>query len=513
MAGVGRDTSKTAMLKLVLPHVPHLLLRSSAHLLRLSSTSQYWDFKSTLTVEFIRSMLATPANPPVPIEKHQRHTTKPTPVAANTWCVPINYSPSEDFDGEARIRDAIVALGGEEDAILVTPAAELSGEWISYRSSPLPSNTPNVPDYPALLANTEEKEAVVLYLHGGAYCLCDPHTHRPAVARLCKSTKTRAFVPRYRLAPQSAFPGPLLDALVSYLFLLYPPPGSLHDPIPAEKIVFAGDSAGGNLSLSLLLLTQYFKRAGIPVSWYGRSVSVPLPAGVAGSSAWCEISRCFGSLASFPQGSEDTCQPSDYLPCAVESAKVGFAESPGWNEQLRKEKGMTQLYAPDKLMAHPLVSPLLSETWDKEVPVYLSIGDERLRDSNLFLAHRLLEAGVPTRFEWYEGMPHVFPAILMHTEAARQAWEGMAGFVCHATGVETKSAQEMWGAWKWHPKTLQRTAVEAEELKCYDLEFHQVREMVRTAIVRFRELFKEAQEGRRVAERVGAVEGAARARI
>ena len=46
---------------------------------------------------------------------------------------------------------------------------------------------------------------------------------------------------RYRLAPQHPFPSALLDALVSYFTLLYPPPGSIHEAVPASDIVFGGD--------------------------------------------------------------------------------------------------------------------------------------------------------------------------------------------------------------------------------------------------------------------------------
>jgi acetyl esterase/lipase len=479
------NNSKTALFKYILPHVPYLLLRSSAHLLGFSDSSQYWDLKAAVTVSFLRSVLATPRNPPETIERVQWIANKPTAVGADTWCVPVTYNPSADFSGEALIRAAIVALGGEEASILPAPPAELTGEWVSSRSTPdTAAATPAT--YPALLADTPEKDIVVLYLHGGAYCLGDPHSHRHAVVRLCRTAKCRAFVPRYRLAPQSPFPGPVLDALVSYLFLLYPPPGSLHTATPADKIVFAGDSAGGGLVLALLLLLQEFQRKGVRICWYGQEVTAPPPAGVACSSAWCETARSFGTLASFPAGSEDTCQTYDILPSS--DADHFYLESPAWNKQLRKERGMTQLYAPDALMAHPLVSPLLSDKWEKDTKVYLSTGDECLRDSNLYLAHRLREAGADVRLEWYAGMPHVFPALLGHLEVARLAWEGMGAFVRHVTGVEVKEGDELWGAWKWHPKTLRKEIVPEESLKCHGLEFEQVKEMVRTAIVRYREL-------------------------
>ncbi len=83
--------------------------------------------------------------------------------------------------------------------------------------------------------------AAVLYFHGGAYYLCDPATHRASTKRLSKLSGARVYSVRYRLAPQNPFPAALLDVLVSYFTLLYPPPGAYHDPIKPEHIVFAGD--------------------------------------------------------------------------------------------------------------------------------------------------------------------------------------------------------------------------------------------------------------------------------
>lgn len=51
----------------------------------------------------------------------------------------------------------------------------------------------------------------------------------------------------YRLAPETCFPGPLHDAVSAYFRLVE----DLH--IPPENIILAGDSAGGALSLALLM--------------------------------------------------------------------------------------------------------------------------------------------------------------------------------------------------------------------------------------------------------------------
>ena len=140
-------------------------------------------------------------------------------------------------------------------------------------------------------------KATVLYFHGGAYFLMDPCSHRAPVANLAKLTGGRCFSVRYRLAPQSAFPAQLLDALIAYLSLLSPPEGSFHEPVSAKHIVFAGDSAGGNLSLALVQLLMTLQRMGVPsIKFHGKEVPVELPGGITTHSPWTDIARSLPSL-------------------------------------------------------------------------------------------------------------------------------------------------------------------------------------------------------------------------
>lgn len=88
--------------------------------------------------------------------------------------------------------------------------------------------------------------SVLLYLHGSGYVACSPRTHRGLVSQLCTRSGTPAFVPRYRLAPRHPFPAASEDTLVAYRWLRslgYPP----------DRIVVAGDSAGGHLAIGLCL--------------------------------------------------------------------------------------------------------------------------------------------------------------------------------------------------------------------------------------------------------------------
>ena len=86
----------------------------------------------------------------------------------------------------------------------------------------------------------------VLFLHGGAFMIGSPVSHRSITGRLAKHTDATIFVPDYRLAPEHPFPAALDDVLISYRSLFA-------QGCAPERIAIAGDSAGGGLVLSLCL--------------------------------------------------------------------------------------------------------------------------------------------------------------------------------------------------------------------------------------------------------------------
>ncbi|KAJ2718747.1 hypothetical protein GGI07_005612 [Coemansia sp. Benny D115] len=89
----------------------------------------------------------------------------------------------------------------------------------------------------------------ILYFHGGAYVIGNPVTYRPPTMELSRRSGMPVFVVGYRLAPDTQYPGQLYDAYCA-LQCLVEQGYSLGD------IIFAGDSAGGNLALALWRLTR-----------------------------------------------------------------------------------------------------------------------------------------------------------------------------------------------------------------------------------------------------------------
>ena len=92
-------------------------------------------------------------------------------------------------------------------------------------------------------------DRVVLYLHGGAFIAETPKFHGALLARICRQAHARGLMLSYRLSPEHRYPAALDDCMAAYRWLL-------EQGFDASRILFAGDSAGGNLTLALLLRTR-----------------------------------------------------------------------------------------------------------------------------------------------------------------------------------------------------------------------------------------------------------------
>lgn len=135
---------------------------------------------------------------------------------------------------EARLRDRMV--------VPVSPAL-LQMDVIEATDSPVPGRW----------FEPENAVADMLYLRGGAYSY-RPLLHDQFIAFLANNTHCRVFVPDYRLIPEHPWPAQLEDALAAYRWLL----DSGVDP---QRLVVAGESAGGHLTLTLLMALRDAKIA------------------------------------------------------------------------------------------------------------------------------------------------------------------------------------------------------------------------------------------------------------
>ena len=95
-------------------------------------------------------------------------------------------------------------------------------------------------------APSAHTDRAILYLHGGAFIMGSPATHRELAARLSAAAHTQVLVLDYRLAPEHPFPAAMQDAISAYYWLL-------DQGYADQRIAIGGDSAGGGLTLQTLI--------------------------------------------------------------------------------------------------------------------------------------------------------------------------------------------------------------------------------------------------------------------
>ncbi|MGL4316542.1 MAG: alpha/beta hydrolase [Pseudomonas sp.] len=226
----------------------------------------------------------------------------------------------------------------------------------------------------------------ILYLHGGGYIFGSPRTYRSFTTRLAKLAGSALLSLDYRLAPEHPFPAAVDDALAAYDWLL--------QSFPASGIVLAGDSAGGGLTLALLLALKARGRT--------------LPAAAILLSPYTDMLASGESLHSNGRS------------CVMFDA--------------RSIQRAAAIYLNGQDGNLPLASPLYGD-FAGLPPLAIHVSDnEALRDDSYRLADRLDEAGVSGQMTIWRGQAHVWPTfypLLPEADAclrdmvafARQHWQ------------------------------------------------------------------------------------------
>lgn len=413
------------VLKFLVLKTPFILKTALFHVLSLSPTASKWDLRTSLIVNIIREMLGN--SPPSTISKQQQDTLRDPGIKGKIWVSKVTMpAPTEDALLDLLV-DTIDALKQGNESYSRPALVPVEAEWTGYRADA----TDNAPELPISEAEKYDNlmkgvtnDITMLYFHGGALYLMDPCTQRSTALKYSKITGGRVLSVRYRLAPQNPFPAALLDAFISYLSLLYPPPGSLHNPVPASQIVFTGDSAGGNISLALLQTLLQIHRTTptgtIPtVLFHGKEVELPLPAGLALTSPSLDLTRSMPST--------ETNALYDYLP----PPSIALTNSPPC-EIWPAKPPRAYLYCEGSMLCHPLVSPLSAESWAGAPPILVVSGEEMLADEGKAFVQKAAGQGVTVVWEQYEAMPHCFALLLEGSAAGAMSFDTWAGFVKRA---------------------------------------------------------------------------------
>lgn len=223
---------------------------------------------------------------------------------------------------------------------------------------------------------------LLLWLHGGAYCMGSPRTHAPMVAGLARRLGGRGVIPDYRLAPEHAFPAAVEDCLAAYRAVLA-------EGIPSGGLILGGDSAGGGLVFALLHLLL--------------AENLPPPRAVVAFSPWVDLTRSAESLRTMAE--RDVMLPVER-----------FDEISG-------------VYLRGADRRDPRASPVFGSFRGAPPVLILSSLHEVLRDDARMIAARLREDGVAVEHREQPGLPHVWPLFLGFLPEAGAALDEAAAFV------------------------------------------------------------------------------------
>jgi epsilon-lactone hydrolase len=225
-------------------------------------------------------------------------------------------------------------------------------------------------------------DRVLVYLHGGGYGIGSVRSHTDIMCRLCAETGGLVLGVDYRLAPEYRFPAQLEDALTVYRWLLK------DRKFAPERVILAGESAGGALTISTMVAA--------------RDQKLPLPAAAVCLSPWVDLSISGGSMI--------TNEPFDYL-------------------NRRALRAYARRFARAADHRHPLAAPLHADLNGLPPLLVHAGGAEVLFDQAAHLARRARDVGVRVQFDVWPDMFHAFHLFAAFVKEGREAISHVGDFV------------------------------------------------------------------------------------
>lgn len=224
------------------------------------------------------------------------------------------------------------------------------------------------------------KKYVLLHCHGGGYSTGSSLYARTLTSKFAEATSMDVLCFDYRLAPEHPYPAAAEDAMRAWNYLM------LHG-YGARDVIITGDSAGGNLALSLVLKLKEQKRM--------------LPRGIVLMSPWTDLTSSGDSFLA--KAEVDPVLDGAYIDRMVHS------------------------YAEGQDLKNPFISPLFGD-FEGFPPLYIQVGENEILLSDAVRLHQMfVDANVSVKMDIYPGMWHVFQ--MSPVKAAREAMDKSAEFI------------------------------------------------------------------------------------
>jgi acetyl esterase len=228
----------------------------------------------------------------------------------------------------------------------------------------------------------------ILYIHGGGWVFGNNRTHLGAMTRLATASGCAVIGIEYALAPEAPFPAGLNDCAWAWRWLRA---GQRHAADLAGPWLLAGDSAGANLALALMLDLRY-----------------------AGEQMPAAATLFYGNFA---PGND-----------SLSHGRFGGGE---FGLTSAKMAWYRQQYLSGR-QNNPFdsrVSPLLADLSDLPPLLVTAAGLDPLRDDSTVLVQSLGATNTTFEFRVYEGVVHGFMQMGEVLPEARKAFEEAGEFI------------------------------------------------------------------------------------
>lgn len=246
-----------------------------------------------------------------------------------------------------------------------------------------------------VLAPGADPDRRLLYIHGGAFVLGSPASHRALTSEISRRARVAVLAIDYRLLPEHARTAPVEDCRRAWTWMAGHGPDG---PRPASGRFVAGDSAGGNLTLVLL---QWIREARAP-------------------DAHAAVTFSPATDATFQSPSLRGNRASDAL-LGPTLGRMFFV--PRW--MLAWFTLLTTRRRPQD----PLLSPVHGRL-DGLPPTLVQVStSEMLLDDARRYVNRAADAGSPAELQYWPGMAHVWPLFVHVLPEGAEALDAVAAFL------------------------------------------------------------------------------------
>ena len=270
-----------------------------------------------------------------------------------------------DLEKHRQSQDHVGALLGNSKDILIRSVdiQGMMGEWVSVNRAHM-------------------KKYIILYCHGGGYSTGSSLYARTLTTKLASSTSMDVLCFDYRLAPENPYPAAAQDAMKAWNYLMLLGYG-------ARDVIIAGDSAGGNMALSLVLKLKEEGRL--------------LPRGLVLMSPWTDLTS--SGKTHQTRAEVDPVLDAAYLDRMIK----GYVEGKDPVSAVEAKDEPEAINFREEIdLKDPMISPLFGD-FTGFPPTYIQVGDNEILLSDSTMLHKkMVQENVSVKLDVFKGMWHVF---------------------------------------------------------------------------------------------------------